>query len=449
MKMKATTKYVLYARKSTDSEDKQVQSLDDQISAMNARAKTLGLKIAYTVKESKSAKSPFQRPIFDKMIGDIRDGKANGVICYQLDRLSRNPAENGLIQQLLQDEVIQHIQTIDKSYRPEDNSLLFSIEAGMSNEYVRDLIRKVKRGSYSKAEKGWLPGRPAIGYLNDRDNKTIISDPDRFHVVRKLWDMALTETYTVAEIARLADRQLGLKQPKRKRSGGNPLSYSAVYGMFRNPFYMGKLRYGGKIIEGNHKPMVTDAEFNKVQAWINPGYTTRPKDKEFAFMFRGMFTCGDCGFGVTTQRKIKKLTDGTVSTHIYCHCTGRRKGYTCTQKSIYTRESVFIEQVKTRLSRFTIDPDFYRLAIEALAEENDEEITKQQAVIDNQQKSLKDKENEIHGLQRMRYRGECPDDEFYSSEIRKLEKELIDLQNGTPERNRTSIFSLGRSSSIH
>ena len=433
-----TTKYILYARKSTDSEDKQVQSLDDQITAMKARAQTLGLNIAYTVRESKSAKSPFQRPFFDKMISDIRDGKANGVICYQLDRLSRNPAENGLIQQLLQDEVIQHIQTIDKSYRPEDNSLLFSIEAGMSNEYVRDLIRKVKRGSYSKAEKGWLPGRPAIGYLNDRINKTIIIDPDRFQVVRNLWDMALTETYTVAEIARIADKQLGLKQPKRKRSGGNPLSYSAVYAMFRNPFYTGKLRYGGKIIEGNHKPMVTNAEFEKVQAYINPGYTTRPKDKDYPFIFRGMFICGDCGFAVTTQRKIKKLADGTESAHIYCHCTGRRKGYSCTQKSIYTRENVFIEQVKNRLSRFTIDPGFYQLAIEALAEENDDEIAKQQAVIDNQQKSIKDKENEIHGLQRMRYRGECPDDNFYASEMKKLESELKSLQKA---RNKTEIES--------
>ena len=433
-----TTKYILYARKSTDSEDKQVQSLDDQITAMKTRAQALGLKIAYTVRESKSAKSPFQRPLFDKMISDIRDGKANGVICYQLDRLSRNPAENGLIQQLLQDEVIQHIQTIDKSYRPEDNSLLFSIEAGMSNEYVRDLIRKVKRGSYSKAEKGWLPGRPAIGYLNDRINKTIIIDPDRFQVVRKLWDMALSETYTVAEIARIADKQLGLKQPKRKRSGGNPLSYSAAYAMFRNPFYTGKLRYGGKIIEGNHKPMITNAEFEKVQAYINPGYTTRPKDKDYPFIFRGMFICGDCGFAVTTQRKIKKLADGTESAHIYCHCTGRRKGYSCTQKSIYTRENVFIEQVKNRLSRFTIDPGFYQLAIEALAEENDDEIAKQQAVIDNQQKSIKDKENEIHGLQRMRYRGECPDDNFYASEMKKLESELKSLQKA---RNKTEIES--------
>ena len=436
--MKSTTKYILYARKSTDTEDKQVQSLDDQISAMKTRAKSLGLKIVRVAKESKSAKSPFQRPVFDEMIADIRGGKANGIICYQIDRLSRNPAENGLIQQLLQDEVIQHIQTIDKSYRPEDNSLLFSIEAGMSNEYVRDLIRKVKRGSYSKAEKGWLPGRPPIGYLNDRENKTIVIDPERFHVVRKLWDMALTETYTVAEITRIAEKKLGLKQPKRKRSGGNPLSYSAVYAIFRNPFYIGKLRYGGKVIDGKHTPMITEAEFEKVQAFVDPGYTTRPKDKEYPFVFRGMFVCGDCGYAVTTQRKTKRLTDGSESAHIYCHCTGRRKGYKCTQKSIYTKESEFIEQVKSRLSRFTIDPDFYKLAIEALAEENDDTIAKQQAVVTNQLKSIKEKENEIHGLQRMRYRGECPDDNFYASEMKKLESELESLQKA---RNKTEVES--------
>ncbi len=442
MKSVSNNKYILYIRKSTDEKDRQVQSHGDQMKAMKLIAKAQGLKIVETLKESKSAKSPYQRPEFDKMIEKIRSGEANAILCYQIDRLSRNPTENGLLQQLLQDGVIKHIQTVNKSYEPDDNSLLFSIEASMSNEYVRDLIRKVTRGSYSKADKGWLPGRPAIGYLNGKVNeeisKIIITDPERFSVVRKLWDMALTETYTVAEIARIADRKLGLRQPKRRNSGGNPLSYSAVYALLRNPFYMGKIRYGGKIIDGKHTAMVTEEEFDKVQRYINPGYTTRPKDKDYVFMFRGMFTCGDCGFAVTTQRKVKKIKDGTERPHIYCHCTGRRRGYVCSQKSIYTRESDFIEQIKERLSRFTIDPEFYELAIEALAEENDETIAKQDAIIKTQDKSIVSKKNEIRGLQRMRYRGECPDDEFYNSEMKKLEAELKDLLKA---RNKTEIES--------
>ncbi len=429
--MKSANKYILYARKSTDSEDKQIQSLGDQIKAMEAVAKTQKLKIVETIKESKSAKSPYKRPEFDKMIKKLKNGEANAILCYQVDRLSRNPTENGLLQQLLQDGIIKHIKTIDKSYESDDNSLLFSIEASMSNEYVRDLIKKVTRGSYSKADKGWLPGRPGIGYLNSKSRgeikKIVTPDPERFEVVRKLWDMALTGTYTVAEITRIADRELGLRQPLRDKIGGNPLSYSATYAMFRNPFYMGKVRYGGQLIDGKHQPMVTEEEFYKVQQNFNTGYTTRPKDKDYTFMFRGMLRCGDCGFAVTTQRKVKKLKDGSESVHIYCHCTGRRKNYTCTQKAIYTRESSFIEQIKDRLSRFTIDPDFYQLAIEALAEENDDTIAQQQAISNNQDKSIAKKKDEIHGLQRMRYRGECPDDDFYADEMKRLEAELKDL----------------------
>ena len=431
MKSTNNNKYILYARKSTDEKDRQVQSHGDQIKAMKRIAREKKLKIVETIKEAKSAKSPYKREGFDDMIKKIKSGEANAILCYQIDRLSRNPTENGLLQQLLQDGVIKHIQTINKGYEPDDNSLLLSIEASMGNEYVRDLIRKVKRGSYSKADKGWLPGRPAIGYLNGKSRgeikKIIIADPDRFEVVRKLWDMALTGTYTVAEITRIADKQLGLRQPLRDNSGGNPLSYSAAYAMFRNPFYMGKVRYGGQLIKGKHQPMITEEEFNKVQELFNTGYTTRPKDKEYDFMFRGMFKCGDCGFAVTTQRKVKKLKDGSESVHIYCHCTGRRKSYACTQKTMYTRESNFIEQIKDRLSRFTIDPDFYQLAIEALAEENDETIAQQEAISSNQDKSIARKKDEIHGLQRMRYRGECSSDEFYESEMKKLEAELKDL----------------------
>jgi site-specific DNA recombinase len=430
--MKSANKYILYARKSTDSEDKQIQSLDDQIKSMKLVAKTEGLKIVDTIKESKSAKSPYQRQKFDGMIEKIKNGEANAILCYQIDRLSRNPTENGLLQQLLQDGIIKHIKAIDRSYKSDDNSMQFSIDSTMSNEYVRELIRKVTRGSYSKADKGWLPGKPAIGYLNGRVRgqeikKVIIADPERFAVVRKLWDMALTGTYTVAQITRIADRELGLRQPLREKIGGNPLSYSAAYAMFRNPFYMGKVRYGGQLIDGKHTPMVTEEEFNKVQSIFNTGYTTRPKDKEYTFIFRGMLRCGDCGFAVTTQRKVKQLKDGSESVNIYCHCTGRRKGYACSQKSIYTREDNFVEQVKDRLSRFTIDPDFYQLAIEALAEENDDVIAQQEAVSSNQDKSIERKKKEIQGLQRMRYRGECPDDDFYDSEMKHLEADLKGL----------------------
>ncbi len=64
MKTEPQEKYsfFLYARKSSESEDRQVQSIDDQISRLKELAKTLNLNIKEILTESKSAKKPYCRP---------------------------------------------------------------------------------------------------------------------------------------------------------------------------------------------------------------------------------------------------------------------------------------------------------------------------------------------------------------------------------------------------
>ena len=143
---------------------------------------------------------------------DIENGKVNAIVTWKLDRLSRNPTDSGRIQQLLQDGKLKHILTSDKSYYPEDNAIVFSVEAGMSNQYIRELAVNTKRGMASKAEKGGKNGVPPIGYLNDVINKTITIDPDRFELVRILWDKMLTGTYSIAELTRYAIRN-GIVDP--------------------------------------------------------------------------------------------------------------------------------------------------------------------------------------------------------------------------------------------
>lgn len=101
--------YDLYARKSTEDSDKQVQSLDDQVRIMKKIAEERGLRIGKVFKESKSAAKPHNREKFDEMVKRIKDGKVNGILCWHLNRLSRNPLENGLIHQLLEDGEIKQL----------------------------------------------------------------------------------------------------------------------------------------------------------------------------------------------------------------------------------------------------------------------------------------------------------------------------------------------------
>ena len=122
------TTYSLYARKSTDVEDKQVRSIDDQLAVLRSVAKNEGLNVAEEFIEKQSAKMP-GRLVFNKMLARIEKGEVQGIICWKLDRLARNPVDSGRVSWLLQQSVIEHIQTHDRSFYPTDNALMTSVVA--------------------------------------------------------------------------------------------------------------------------------------------------------------------------------------------------------------------------------------------------------------------------------------------------------------------------------
>ena len=84
-------RYILYARKSSESEDRQALSLDSQEGVLKELAQRYNLALAEILREAHSAKAPNEREVFSQMIRKIKTGKAQGIICWKLDRLARNP----------------------------------------------------------------------------------------------------------------------------------------------------------------------------------------------------------------------------------------------------------------------------------------------------------------------------------------------------------------------
>ena len=120
-------KYLIYCRKSTDTEDRQVQSLESQENELKKLAEAQGLRIVGVLHESMSAKSE-GRPVFNKMLNMLSSGKADGILCWKLDRLSRNPIDTGRVQSLLQNGIIKNIKTFERDYFPQDNILMMVFE---------------------------------------------------------------------------------------------------------------------------------------------------------------------------------------------------------------------------------------------------------------------------------------------------------------------------------
>jgi len=191
------------------------------------------------------------RPVFDAMLKRIAAGEAEGIVAWHPDRLARNSIDGGCIIYLLDTKCLKDLRFVTFSF--ENNSqgkFMLSIIFGYSKHYVDSLSENVRRGYRIKVQRGWLPGLAPLGYLNDKEAKTIVIDPERFSLVQQMWQLMLTGAYPPRRVWEIATQDWELRTVRRKRIGGNPISWSATYRILTNQFYAGVLESDGKIFPG-------------------------------------------------------------------------------------------------------------------------------------------------------------------------------------------------------
>src|SRR3990167_6373050 len=340
--------YFLYARKSTDVEDKQVLSVEAQLTELRSLAKRGYLEIAEEFIEKRSAKMP-GRPIFEEMLSRIERGEAHGVICWKIDRLSRNPVDSGRISWLLQRSVIQQIKTHDRTYLPQDNVLIMSVEFGMANEYIRQLSVNVARGLRQKARNGHYPSVAPLGYLNDPRTKTIQVDRKKSKLVQAAFELYAQNGSRLEDVSRfLFEHGVHTRPTKRwSDSGSRPLKKDQAKLILTNSFYYGHFRYAGEIYEGKHTPIIAKELFNKVQKVLAlRGKAQKPTKQPQALC--GLLKCGECGCSITCEEKFKYQKNGNVHRYVYYRCTKKRGP--CSGE--YIREETLDAQLSKLLSRF-------------------------------------------------------------------------------------------------
>jgi DNA invertase Pin-like site-specific DNA recombinase len=409
--------YIIYCRKSSEAEDRQVLSIESQTRELEQIATKLNLPVSEILTESKSAKEP-GRPVFNAMMQRLYRGEVAGIICWKLDRLARNPVDGGSIIWAIKQHGIQVVTPAQSYAHQDDNIILMYIEFGMAQKYVDDLSKNVKRGLKTKIENGWYPGVAPAGYLNNTNKQTgentLVKDPERFPLIRRMWDLMLTGLYTPPKIREIANNEWGFRTRPTRKMGGKPLCMSAIYQVFTKPFYFGRFEYpsgSGQWYQGRHEPLITEAEYDRVQILLGRNGNPRPKTHT-EFSFTGIIRCGECNSMVTAEEKhqimcghcrfkfayrnrdacprcqtpIVNMACALFLHYTYYHCT-RNKNRKCSQKCLSGTE--LDRQIDHFLGRVQISERFQGYALKYLHELHEKEVSSRNAIIETQQNAYK------------------------------------------------------------
>lgn len=185
-------KYVLYARKSTTDETRQVRSIPDQIADCVILANKQGINIVKTLRETQSAKWPNIRPIFRQMLDGIKKGEYDGILSWNPDRLARNMLEGGEIIDLIDQGVIKDLKFKTHFFTSDANGkMLLGMASVLSKQYSDDLSQKVTRGVKGSLTEGKTQ-TPKYGYVNEKG----IYEPDdkNFNLMCEAWQLRKKET---------------------------------------------------------------------------------------------------------------------------------------------------------------------------------------------------------------------------------------------------------------
>ena len=419
-------------------------SIESQTREMKELAARLNLPVDEILFEAKSAKAP-GRPVFDRMMKQVHKGEVAGIICWKLDRLARNPVDGGSIIWAIKQKDIKIITQTQTYSREDDNVILMYIEFGMAQKYVDDLSRNVKLGLKTKLKNGWYPAKALPGYLNHTDKttreNTLVKDPERFQLVRQMWDLMLAGRHTPPQIIDIANQKWGLRTRPSRMTGGRPFARSAIYKIFTNPFYYGRFEFprgSGRWYQGKHEPMITKAEYDRVQLMLGRDGNPRPQSQT-TFAYTGLIRCGDCGLSVTAEEKhqiicsrcrfkfahrrqvacpqceipLASMTKPLFLHYTYYHCSKSGRPI-CRQKSIKLEE--LERQILEQFGKINLSKEFRDWAVEFVHQFHGIKKSSLEQIIASNRIAYQDCEKQIQNLLVLKTSPRNHDDSLLSDE---------------------------------
>ena len=374
-----TNKYVIYVRKSSEEDDRQVLSIEAQLVELKEFAAKEKLEIVASFQEAKTAKEP-GRTSFAEMLSFLESGKAGGILSWHPDRLARNSIDGGKIIYLIDKEVIKSLKfpTFWFEATPQGKFML-QIAFGQSKYYVDNLSENVKRGLRQKIRRGEMVGVAPTGYLNDLITHKMVLDQERAPFIKKLFELYATGNYNLVEMGKISEK-IGLRSRNEK-----VLTHSNIQYILKKPFYYGLIYLNGEFFEGNHEPIISKKLFDKVQEIMREKGKPRKKTTKNRFLFLGLMKCYSCGCSITAE--IKKG-------HHYYRCTKKKEP--CPEK--YLREELLSEQINSFLQKVSLSSQDTEKVLAELKKDEVSVKEEAQTIVQNLKQELTKVEANLESL---------------------------------------------------
>ncbi len=337
-------------------------SIEAQLVELQEYAAKEKLEIVASFQEAKTAKEP-GRMKFAEMLSLIERGKADGIISWHPDRLARNSVDGGKIIHFVDRGLIKSLKFPTFWFEATPQGLfMLNIAFGQSKYFVDNLRENVKRGLRQKIRNGVWPGWAPVGYLNNSKTRDIDVDSEKATKVKKLFEMYATGNYTLHSLANWC------KEKSLRGNLGKEIALSNVQSILQNIFYIGLMKYGGEIHEGQHEPLISKKLFDSCQEVMSKrGKFHHVRKNDFSFL--GLLKCASCEASITAEKQ---------KGHNYYRCT-RKKG-PCQEKH-YLREEALTEQITSYLQKVSLSNQDTEKVLAALDSEQDKARESAQAEV--------------------------------------------------------------------
>lgn len=363
--------YCLYLRKSrADLEMEargEMETLARHEKILLDLAKRLNLNIGAIYKEIVSGDSIASRPVAQKVLDEVEDGKWAGVLVVEVERLARGDTiDQGIIAKTFKrnnTKIVTPLKIYDPSNEYDEEYFEFSLF--MSRREYKTINRRIQRGRVASAKEGRYLGSVApYGYdrVKIEGDKGYTLQPNaETGVVQSIYRWYLAGDGCSA-IARHLD-QMHIK-PRR----GDKWSKASILDILRNPIYIGKIRWSYWVknpnaapgvdsrvkndsyvlVDGLHPAIISEDDFRRAQELIrqNRKKPLRP-DQSLKNPLSGLGICGKCGSKLTRLGPNAHCPYGTI------RCSNRYCDNVAAPLDLVERE--VIDQLGTALSSYTVD----------------------------------------------------------------------------------------------